>query len=82
MITLSWFGLGIFVGAAIMEIIVLTILKCDSNKLTNKEFVKKLIEKEGWDEANTILTFEFGGKYLNIWRKMYREYVKGEDNNE
>lgn len=80
MITLSWFGLGILVGAAIMEIIVLTILKCDSNKLTNKEFVKKLIEKEGWDGANTILTFEFGGKYLNIWRRLYREYIeKGEN---
>lgn len=70
------------VGAIIMGILIVIDIKIEELRDDRKEFVKKLIEKEGWDGANEILTFEFGGKYLNIWRKMYREYVKGEDNNE
>ena len=82
MITLSWFGLGVFTGIAIAEIVTLIILKCDSNKLTNEEFVKALIKEYGYEKANNILTFDYEGRYLNIWRKLYREHITGDNEND
>lgn len=79
----SWFVLGWLAGIATLAITAIIAINCEGKERTDTEFVKKLIETKGWEKSNEILTFEYNGKYLKIWRKLYREHIqKGENKNE
>ena len=74
-----WFTLGSLIGFIVAEIVIYLIISYRSHKLTDEEFIKKLIEKEGWMGAQEVLNFEYNGKYMRIWRKLYREHIEGEE---
>lgn len=78
----AWFLLGLLVGIAATEIVILIVVKHDENKLSNEEFVEKLIEKKGWEGASWELETSYRGKHMNIWRKLYRKHIEGEEENE
>lgn len=82
-IIVSWLVLGWLAGIATLAIASIIFINCEGRNRDNEEFVKKLIETKGWEKANEILTFEYNGKYLKIWRKLYKEHIaKGENKNE
>lgn len=80
MIMVAWFILGCLVGMITLAVAVIITMSCQDHEITNEEFVKRLIEKEGWMGAQEILNFEYNGKYMRIWRKLFREHIeKGEN---
>jgi len=80
MITVAWFILGWLAGIATLAIGSIIFINYESRSRDNEAFIKALIEKEGWMGAQEVLTFEYNGKYMKIWRKLYREYIeKGEN---
>ena len=80
MITVAWFILGWLAGIATLAIASVICINCEGRSHDNEAFIKALIEKEGWMGAKEVLTFEYNGKYMRIWRKLYREYIeKGEE---
>ena len=80
MITVAWFVLGWLAGIATLAIASIIFINCEGRSRDNEAFIKALIEKEGWMGAQEVLTFEYDGKYMRIWRKLYREYIeKGEN---
>ena len=79
----SWFVLGCLAGSTTLAIAAIIALSHQDKEFIDTQFVKALIEKKGWEKANEILTFEYSGKYLKIWRKLYREHIeKGENKDE
>ena len=81
MILVSYFVLGWLAGIATLAIASIIVINYDRKKLDKEEFVKALVEKEGWMGAQEILNWSYNGKYFKIWRKMYMENLlkKGED---
>ena len=80
MILLSWFVLGWLAGISTLAIASIIFINCEGKSRDNGAFVIELIKQKGWEKSNEILTFEYSGKYLNIWRKLYREHIeKGEN---
>lgn len=78
----AWFVLGVLVGIAATEVTVVSVMKMGEHKLANEEFVKKLIKKEGWADARWELETSYGGKYIEIWRRLYRKHIEGENEND
>lgn len=74
-----WFTLGSLIGFIVAEVVIYLVISHRNNKLTNEEFVKKLIEKEGWNGSRWELETSYRGKYMRIWRKLYREHIEGEE---
>lgn len=70
-----WVFLGAIIGALVTLIILAICMHIDDETVDKEEFVKKLIKKEGWEKSYEILTFEFKGKYLKIWRKLYIKHM-------
>ena len=81
MVSLCWFVLGFLVGFAAAELIIYVVVNCHDKKLSNEEFVKKLIEKEGWTDARWELETLYCGRYMRIWRKLYRKHIEGGKSN-
>ena len=80
MTMVAWFILGCMVGIIVTEVSVIIAISHKDYKVINEEFVKKLIEKEGWMGAQEILNFEYNGKYMRIWRRLFKEHIeKGEN---
>ena len=78
----AWFLLGCLVGMVVAEIMILTFMRVGQNELSDEEFVKALIEKKGWTEARWELETSYRGKYMRIWRKLYRQHIEGENKDE
>lgn len=78
----AWFLLGCLAGLVIAEVMILTFMKVGQGELDNEKFVKKLIEQKGWTEARWELETSYRGKYMRIWRRLYREHIEGEDKDE
>lgn len=76
---IAGFVVGWLVGIVTTEIIVVLTMRHEENKAASEEFVKTLVEKVGWTEARWELETAFRGKYMKIWRKLYKEHIeKGE----
>lgn len=78
MATVCWFILGWLAGIATLAIASIICINCERKTVTDEEFVKKLIEKKGWTEARWELETSYRGKYMRIWRRLYREHIEGE----
>lgn len=79
----AWFVLGWLAGIATLAIACIIAINCEGKSRDNEAFIKALIKKEGWMGAQEVLTFEYNGKYMRIWRRLFREHIeKGDNNNE
>ena len=74
---LSWFLLGVLGGVGGLALVEIIMIQSERKTLTNEDFVKKLVEKKGWTEARWDLETAYKGKYIRIWRRLYREYIEG-----
>lgn len=74
--SILWLFCGLLFGAIITLAIIAICIRIEENQVDEEKFVKQLVEKVGWEKANVILTFEFEGKYLKTWRKMYIKYIE------
>ena len=82
MVSLCWLLTGLLIGFAVNELIIYVVVNCHDQKLSNEEFVEKLIEKEGWTGARWELETLYRGRYMRIWRKLYRKHIEGGNKNE
>lgn len=80
MLMLSWFVTGILIGFAAAEIVIYMVLHHDDKKITDEEFVKELVKQKGWYDARWELEAAYRGKYMRIWRKLYRKHIEGGNN--
>ena len=53
-------------------------MKVGQSELDDEKFVKKLVEQKGWTEARWELETSYRGKYMRIWRRLYREHIEGD----
>ena len=77
--TLTWFILGWLIGIATFAIISIIVIDWSNKQDSNEEFVKKLVEKEGWMGAQEVLTWHYNSKYMRTWRRLYREHIENEE---
>lgn len=83
MVSVCWLLTGLSIGFIAAGLIIFIAISCIDQKLSNEEFVKKLIEKKNWTEARWELETLYRGRYMRIWRKLYRKHIeKGENKNE
>ena len=78
----SWFLLGWLAGIATLAVVSIITIECTRKTETSEDFVKKLIEKKGWTEARWDLETAYKGKYMRIWRRLYKKHIEGEDKND
>lgn len=74
----GWFLLGVLGGVGGLALIEIIIIQSEQKTTTNEDFVKKLVEKKGWTEARWELETSYKGKYMRIWRKLYRKHIEGD----
>lgn len=71
---------GFITGILLTEVAIAIVIKCLDSGENKEDFVKKLIKEKGWTEARWELETAFRGKYMRIWRKLYKEHIeKGEE---
>lgn len=69
---------GYFNRCLLTEVIILSFVKVGQSELDDEKFVKKLVEQKGWTEARWELETSYRGKYMRIWRRLYREHIEGD----
>ena len=80
MVSLCWMLTGLLIGFAAAEVVIYVVISHDNKKVNNEEFVKELIEKKGWEGARWELETAFKGKYMRIWRRLYKKHIEEKDN--
>lgn len=73
----GWFLLGVLGGVGGLALIEIIMIQSERKVFTDEDFVKKLVEKKGWTEARWELETSYKGKYMRIWRKLYRKHIEG-----
>lgn len=74
----SWFVLGFLAGVATLATVSIIAINSERNAEVEEEFVKKLVEQKGWNDACWELKFKFKGKYMGTWRKLYKKHIMEE----
>ena len=72
---------GFIAGILGLEVVIVITLRCVEAAEKREEFVKKLIEKKGWAEARWDLETAHSGKYMSIWRRLYKAHIEGDESN-
>ena len=73
---MEFFALGFVAGLVTITLTVGGTLGILDAREKDEEFVKKLVKERGWDVALFDLEFAFSNKYVRIWKRLRKEYLK------